>query len=222
MHGQPVTYLGQAILDPFGEQLTEFWNRSIKHVASLDGTAPGPGPVSTPQLVNARGLLSDDSGNPYVLADSGVVLDAPIVKRQGSMTLYHTGTRPWHLVDAVQQVYQDTWCPDWCTYTYFKPGQKGTLLISIGRKGYNGSAPPAMAGIVVGTARIDRKGDLRLGNVYADIHRLIANGTSTTIAVPVARSPVRVEITIPNPIPPSATDPRSLGAQVGFAFKPSK
>ena len=32
VHGQPVTYLGQAILDPIGEQLTEFWNRSIKHV----------------------------------------------------------------------------------------------------------------------------------------------------------------------------------------------
>ena len=31
VHGQPVTYIGQAILDPFGEQLTEFWNRSIKH-----------------------------------------------------------------------------------------------------------------------------------------------------------------------------------------------
>ena len=57
------------------------------------------------------------------------------------MTLYHTGGKPWHLLDAVQQLYSDTWCPDWCAYTYFKPHQKGTLLISIGREGYNGSYP---------------------------------------------------------------------------------
>jgi hypothetical protein len=217
-----VTYVGQAIRDPFGEQLTEFWNRSIKHVTSLDGTAPGPGPVSTPNLVNAEGLLTDDSGDPYVLADSGVVLNAPIVARQGSMTLYHTGARPWHLLDAVQQVYQDTWCPDWCTYTYFKPGQKGTLLISIGRKGYNGSYAPGQASIVVGSVRIDRHSNPKLENVFADIHHVVENGSSDTIAVPVARTPVRVEISIPNAIPPSGTDPRSLGAQVGFTFKPSK
>ena len=48
------TYLGQAIIDPNGEILTEFWNRSIKHVDSLDGTAPGPGPTSTPLLVRTR------------------------------------------------------------------------------------------------------------------------------------------------------------------------
>ena len=35
-------------------QLTEFWNRSIDHVDSLDGTAPGPGPTVTPTLISTR------------------------------------------------------------------------------------------------------------------------------------------------------------------------
>ena len=40
------------------------------------------------------------------------------------MTLYRADG-PWRLADAVQQVYPDTWCPDWCSYTYFVPGQSG-------------------------------------------------------------------------------------------------
>jgi hypothetical protein len=221
VHGQPVTYVGQAVLDPFGEQLTEFWNRSIKHVTSLDGTAPGPGPTSTPNLVNPNGLLSDDSGDPYVLADSGVALAARPVARRGSMTLYHTGRRPWHLLYAVQQVDSDTWCPNWCTYTYFKPNQTGTLVITIGREGYSGSAPAGRATIRVGTVRIDAHSSAQLKHVYVKLHHLVENGKTSTIAIPVPRTPVRVEISIPNTIPPSAADRRNLGAQVGFGFKPT-
>jgi hypothetical protein len=42
-HGAPTLYLGQAIQDPNSVNLLEFWNRSIRQVWSLDGTAP-PGP----------------------------------------------------------------------------------------------------------------------------------------------------------------------------------
>ena len=89
------------------------------------------------------------------------------------MTLYHTGGRPWHLLDAVQQLYSDTWCPSWCAYTYFKPHQKGTLLISIGREGYNGSYPAGKATIAVGTVRIDKNDSPRLGHTYVHIHHLV-------------------------------------------------
>ncbi len=221
VHGQPVTYLGQAVTSPYGEQLTEFWNRSIKHVTSLDGTAPGPGPTSTPNLVNASGLLSADSGNPYVLADIGVVLDAPVVKKMGSMTLYRT-RGPWHLLNAVQQVYSDSWCPTWCSFTYFKPNQKGTLVIHLGRQGYNGSGAPGRASIEVGSVAIAANDSPELKHVAKDLHLVVENGSSNTLRIPVARTPVRVEISIPNAIPPSAQDPRHLGAQVGFRFTPSR
>src|SRR6185437_12935865 len=36
-HGAKVTFLGQAMIDPNSELVTEFWNRSIDHVDSLDG-----------------------------------------------------------------------------------------------------------------------------------------------------------------------------------------
>ena len=76
--GKPVTYLGQAIKDPNGAVLTEFWNRSIHHVDSLDGSAPGPGPTGDAGLVGTRpGRCSGLRRLPYVLADNGVVLAGP-------------------------------------------------------------------------------------------------------------------------------------------------
>ncbi len=84
---------------------------------------PGPGPTPTANLLSADGLLSDLDGFRYVLADSNIKLDATPVAQaaNGVMTLYRSD-RPWRLADATQQVYTDNWCPDWCTYTYFKPG----------------------------------------------------------------------------------------------------
>jgi hypothetical protein len=223
-HGKPVVYLGQAIKDPNGENLTEFWNRSIAKVEDLDGTAPGPGPTSSATLLRPDGLLSNLSGARYVLADSGVALNAPVVVRQGSMTLYRSDG-PWRLFDAVQQVYADSWCPDWCSYTYFNPGLTGTLRVKLGRLAYNGSAPPAAVTVVVGSVRIDpARATPRFADIHQDVSRIVPNGTSQTVVFPVARTPVRVEITVAPAtlIPPTDVDPRNLGVQVGFVFVPAK
>ncbi len=220
-HGQPATYLGQAILDPNGENLTEFWNRSIHFVGSLDGTAPGPGPRVGPNLVNATGLLDDSTGTRYVLADQGVVLDGKVVARGGAMTLYRING-PWHLLDAVQAVDSDTWCQDWCAYTYFKPHQSGTLVIHIGRPGYKGIGEPGKATLSIGSVVLNNKG-VQLKNVYKQVHRLVRNGQPGVVRVHVPQTPVRVEISIPNTLPHKYTgDPRDLGAQVTFTFVPDE
>jgi hypothetical protein len=222
--GKPVVYLGQAIKDPNGENLTEFWNRSITKVESLDGSAPGPGPTSTADLVRSDGLLSNLEGAEYVLADSGVKLNAQAVAQaaNGVMTLYRR-TGPWRLLDGVQQVYSDGWCPDWCTYTYYKPGQAGVLRVSLGRLGYNGSAPPAMVDVVVGPVTV-HGGSPHLLTVDKDVTKVVPNGTSKTVSFPVAETPVRVEVTVAPAtlIPPTDVDPRRLGVQVGFTFIPAK
>jgi hypothetical protein len=216
----PTVYLGQAVRDPDGENLTEFWNRSITKVESLDGTAPGPGPTPSATLLRSDGLLSNLDGAQYVLADSGVNLNATVVASNGAMTLYRA-RGPWRLEDAVQQVYPDTWCPDWCSYTYFKPGQSGILKVSVGRLAYNGSAPAAAVTIVIGTVRIDPDHQTPLlADVQRKLHSLVRNGTTQTLTFPVARTPVRVEIRVADStlIPPTSIDPRSLGVQVGFQF----
>ena len=220
-HGQPVTYLGQEIRDPNGEWLTEFWNRSIVHVESLDGSAPGPGPATTPSLVRADGLLAGISGR-YVLADDGVALAARPVARQGEMVLYESPSGRWHLLDGEQQVYSDGWCPNFCAWTYFAPHGPGTVEVTLSRTAYNGSWPAGKGHVQVGTVAISRKGVPVIARTIARRPTTIENGRAETIDFAVASTPVRVVIRISNPIPPTASDTRNLGAQVAFAFVPRR
>ncbi len=225
-NGKPVTYLGQEIKDPNGPWLTEFWNRSIKHVDSLDGSAPGPGPTGTPVVETPTGTLSGYADVPYVLADNGVVLQAPIVQsqNQGTLRLYRKPVgRPWRLLDALQQVYSDGWCPEWCSYTYFKPNERGTLVIHLGRTGFvSATAPPGRVRISVGTVRISDGQTPVLKYVYRRSVVIVPNGGEKTVAVRVARTPVRVELRIKGTFRASTSDARNLGAQVGFTFVPAK
>jgi hypothetical protein len=223
----PTTYLGQAIKDPNGLMLTEFWNRSIQHVYSLDGSAPGPGPAGTPEIVRADGLLARMPDTDYVLGDFGLSMQAEPVARWGQLTLYHrTAAGPWKLHEALQQVYNDSWVPEWSTYTYFKAGQRGTLEVTLSRTAFCGDAPVGHAGIVVGTVRIDpKRGGPVLGRIDARRKHLVENCKEFTEKVPVARTPVRAVVTISptfRPLDYGASDPRNLGAQVSFRFVPAK
>jgi hypothetical protein len=218
---QPVTYLGQAVKDPNLIMLTEFWNRSLRHVYSLDGSAPPPGPTGTPNIVSPDGRLSgvpDDTR--FILADNGVTLQAPVVASWGPMRLYEK-EGPWRLLDAEQQVYSDRWAPGWSTYTYFRPNQRGTLEVTLSRTAFNGDVPPGRARVLVSTVVIDPKtSSPAQGKVLAEKRTLVRNGQQETLKFPVARSPVRVEIFISPTFRASMSDPRDLGAQVGFAFVP--
>ncbi|HZO97720.1 MAG TPA: glycosyltransferase family 39 protein [Gaiellaceae bacterium] len=220
--GRPVTYLGQAIVDPNGLWETEFWNRSIKHVDSLDGSAPGPGPTYAPNVTRADGKLSGLDGVPLVVADSGVVLQARKLDRWNQLTLYER-TGPWRLLDSFQQVYNDGWAPGWSSYTYFKTGQRGTLVVSISREGFNGDAPLGHVRLLVGTVKVvDEQAEL--AHVFARRRTVVRNGpgSAQTFRIPVARTPVRAELYVTPTFHAGPSDPRDLGAQVGFRFVPAR
>ena len=70
--GAPTLYIGQQMADQNGEWLTEFWNRSIKAVWSLDGTAQGPGPFLTP-----------DHGRPTARSAPSMAPGLPVCRRGG-------------------------------------------------------------------------------------------------------------------------------------------
>jgi len=219
-HGQSVTYLGQEIKDPNGLWLTEFWNRSIHHVDSLDGSAPGPGPAGVPSLLSADGRLSLLGDEPYVVADNGISLQAPAVARWNQLVLYKR-SGPWRLLDSEQQVYSDGWAPGWSTYTYFRAHQHGTLRIVLARTGYNGSAPPGHATVTVGSVRVVGQ-QPQLGRAFAKRELLVRNNSSQALTVPVRATPFRVVVRITPTFHASASDPRDLGAQVLFTFVPAK
>ncbi len=68
-----VVMLGQRMNDnPLGVASTEFWNRSIQKVWSVDGSGPGPGHTLTPDLQDIDGTLWPDPRTDFVLASDGV------------------------------------------------------------------------------------------------------------------------------------------------------
>ncbi len=68
--GRPTIYLGQRITNPQGIWLMEFWNKSLKYVWSLDGTAPGPG-------LYPPGFLTPDAGPDGRLTGRSIPTGAP-------------------------------------------------------------------------------------------------------------------------------------------------
>ena len=130
--------------------LTEFWNRSIDHVASLDGTAPGPGPTSAPGLETTDGALSDYTGDPYTLVGNGIQLAAPIVAQRDGLVLYST-PKTWHLLNEEQNLWTDGWAVNPYTYTYFPRGGPGVSDREAVAHRLKGPGRPGRATIRVGT-----------------------------------------------------------------------
>jgi hypothetical protein len=220
----PVTYLGQQIKDANGLWLTEFWNRGIDHVYSLDGTAPGPGPTLSPNILTPNGTLSNYTGDRYILADNGVDLQARIVARgkPTDLRLYEIppgGT--WQLRSAVQAVYSDGWMGPWAGWTFFHASGPGTVRVVLSRTAYNGNAPAGHATIRVGTVRIDNNQQAQLDVVTATRRARVVNDHQQTIEIPVRQTPVRVEVRITPTFQGATGDTRELGAQVGFTFVPA-
>jgi hypothetical protein len=222
-HGQATTYLGQTVTDANGEMLMEFWNRSIRDVDTLDGNQVGPGPTNRPLVVSSTGLLTG-IGTHYVLADIGVALAERQIGTGGKMVLYYSPSGRWHLLDNLEQVYSDGWCPQACFWTYFRPGQRGTVQVTLSRTGYKGPAPAGRATIQVGTVGIAAKDTPALVHIEQTRYAVVHNGTANTLSIPVSQTPVRVQVVFApsSLITPNLNpgDARTLGAQVGFRFVP--
>jgi hypothetical protein len=118
--GAPTLYIGQQMEDHNGEWLLEFWNRSIKAVWSLDGTAQGPGPGLTPDMRAADGVLYEGKGVrpdfPYVVTDRGIEVSGAVLARHAhragggfaTWRLFRVD-QPLRLSGAATGLYADGW-----------------------------------------------------------------------------------------------------------------
>ena len=105
---QPVLYLGQNIADPNGVWSMEFWNRNVRRVWSLDGTAPGPGPVLTPNIETTDGQLAGDPGYGYAVVDKGLSIVGETETEEGNLRLVRIGS-PLRLRESLAGVFSDGW-----------------------------------------------------------------------------------------------------------------
>jgi hypothetical protein len=235
-----VVMLGQRMSDsPLGVPSTEFWNRSIVKVWSVDGTGPGPGHTQTPDLQEIDGTLWPDPQTDFVLAANGVEVAGEVVASNpdAAATLVKLDG-PIRLRSNTTGVAGDGWIlgragdepePARAAYNRFdvSEGGTGTAVVTLSRETF------CPAGVrLPGVARV-RIGELGRG---PDKQPAIARETASetlyvpgcavrTVPLPTPRMPWRIEVEmepfVPAEVDETSSERRALGARVSFDVIPS-
>ena len=239
LRGGSVVLLGQRMNDdPLGVPSTEFWNRSIAKVWSVDGTGPGPGHADAGPRGRGR----------HALARPGDRLRARERRRRGRRPR-RRAERRIHPRPARRRAHQAALQPDRhrgrrlgarrpgrplrpgaAAYNRFDvtEGGTGTALVNLSRETF---CPEGVR--LPGVARV-RIGELGRG---ADKQPAIVRETASdtvyvpacavrTVALPTPDAPWRVEVEMETFVP-AVVDPqtsggerRALGARVSFGVVP--
>ncbi|MGE5691111.1 MAG: hypothetical protein ACM33B_11215 [Pseudomonadota bacterium] len=224
--GAPTLFLGKQVTNANGINLLEFWNRSIEKVWSVDGTAPGPGPIVTPDLASADGRLFPDPHLQYVVADPGIDVVGRLVARGGSWRLFRVAP-PLRLRNSTTGLFVDGWMGAESGYSQFVGRGPGIMKVTVSRAGWNGEDVPGRVTIRVGTLVVGADKQPAIGEVTAVRRWRVRAGEAKTFEIPTPPPPVRAEVTIdptfvPAELDPRNSDRRALGAVVGYAWLPRK
>jgi len=232
--GAPTLYLGQNVADANGLWLHEFWNRSIKQVWSLDGTAPGPGPVVTPNLTSRYGTLGDP-GYDFVLAERSIDLVGKVIDEKGGWRLYRI-EHPLRLRSSQAGLYSDGWVgatheADIVTASYNRfetPGNRpSTMLVTVSKKGWCGKNVPGKVRIQVGTLALGQQRNGVLERVTAERRWVVNSCEEKTFTIRAPPPPFHVDVAIdgtfvPHDLDPASSERRRLGAMVDLTWVPGQ
>jgi len=226
-NGGSVVVIGQQISDPTGVWLTEFFNPSIRKMWSLDGTAPPPGPILTPDLGAPDGTLTPPPETGFALALNGVELQAPVVDRRGRDTLYRLDGQPLRLASAITGLYSDGWMADKAAYNRFDISRDGPgfAVVKLSRVAWCGRDVPGKATVRIGPVTIGPDKQPALERVTATQTKILHHCRAKGFLLAVPSVPWRVEVTIdptfsPNALDPDNSDRRQLGAVLDVDFQP--
>jgi len=234
--GGSVVVIGQGITDPTGIQETEIFNKSIKHVWSIDGTAIKAGaPVLTPDLQAANGKLYPAPGTRYALALNGVELQAPLVRQVGQSRLYRLPPGPMKLAAAVTGIQSDGWMaapdantPATASYTRYAVSHDGPGLavVTLSRVA---SCPkqeaPGRVTVKIGPVGVGPDKEPKIARVTAVKRGVVRACSATGFSLSVPDRPWRMEVSVAPTFVPQEVDPvhfsdrRHLGAvvtRIGF------
>ena len=206
----PSVYIGQKIADPNGIWSMEFWNRNVRHVWSLDGTAPGPGPVLTPDLISTDGRLADDPGYSYAVIDNGLSIAGTTVAQHGLLRLVRIA-KPLRLRESLAGVFNDGWIGSKgpagsvsADYNKFvAPKKPGTVFVTLSRKGFCGPHAPGHVLIQVGTIALGQQRDGILGRVTQQRGWVIDSCAERTFPIETPGGPFHVKVTVTPPFQPA-------------------
>jgi hypothetical protein len=216
--GDSVVVLGQAITDATGIQETEIFNRSVRKMWSLDGTAIRTGaPVLTPDLQADNGTLTPSPETKYALALNGIELAAPLVQQVGDDRLYRIDGKPLELASAVTGLQSDGWIaapdehsPATASYTRYDVSRDGPgfAVGKLSRVASCGKDVPGRATIKIGPVGIGPDKQPAITKVTALRHLTVHQCIATGFALPVPNRPWRLEISIRPTFVPQELDPR--------------
>lgn len=237
--GAPTLYLGQRLTDYNGIWQMEFWNRSLEHIWSTDGSAPGPGPTLSPDLVDAATgeITQPPTAVEYVVVDPGIdIVGTPVESHvhfaAGTKTFWRLVkiVPPLRLQNSARGVSQDGWAAEQTDYTQFStPGNlPGFAVVRIHRLGWGGKdVPKGGSRVVIRVGELVRKDKQpSLGRITARCTFKINRLEDRTFLLPTPPPPFHVDVRIdptfvPRDIDPRDPDTRELGAQVGYSFSPA-
>ena len=224
------TFMGQNLSagQDVGVWLTEFWNRSVQNIWTLDGSAPGPGLTTTPDLVAPNGTLRHDPGQPYVVQTNGVDIIGKVIDQRTNTQLVRI-SHPWRLQQAYYGRSDDGWITGANgdatsadgTFAYFGPGTApGKLDLTIGRPGFCHDSPGTNAVVRIGPVALNQQ-RAPIVTHPAYVRRLHVADCSINHIVVTVRPPVAVEIHV-SPLQLGTDwdipDSRLFGAQIGATF----
>ena len=225
--GGSVVIIGQQIADPIGIYLTEFFNPSVTKVWSIDGSAPGPGAILTPDLAGVDGTLTPSPGTDYALALNGVELSAPVVTRNGGATLYRIDGKPLKLAAGTTGLYSDGWMSDRAAYTRYDVSRDGPgqAVVRLSRERWCPHDKPGNATVRIGPVGIGPDNQPAIETVTATRTGVVHACEAIGFALPTPGRPWRVEVTIdptfvPRELDPARHDQRNLGAVFEARFQP--
>jgi hypothetical protein len=236
--GKSVVVLGQQISDPTGVWLTEFFNRSIRKIWSLDGTAINVGaPILTPDLNATDGTLTPSPDTQYALGINGVNIRAPVVERRGDAVIYKLDG-PIRLKDALIGRESDGWIVGkggetvaTGSYTRYDVSQDGPgfAVVKLSRHNWcprRGHRQAATATVRIGPVGIGPDKQPAIAHV-TDERTVVVKDCFTTDAVLFRppKEPWRVEVSVsptfaPRVVDPTKSDNRQLGAVFDAHFQP--
>ncbi len=218
-------YIGQSLGGSNAFWSVEFWNQSITDVWSVDASAPGPGPVVTPNYSDLTGAVDPQLPLHWVVATPGVDPAGTLRETVGGQRLFHV-RRPVRIASAEGGVSPDAaWMStaSWY-YRFTSAGTKpGIATVSLSRAAACGGYPPSHLTIRLSSLRINADGQPVAKRLLA-VRRLTlrSNPCETKVVRIPAVAPFRIDVTARGTFQPSQYDQRELSAQVAFGFVPKR
>ena len=218
---RPTVFVGQGIDGPAAWQV-EFWNPNIRWFWGIDGSAPGPGARTTPDLARTDGTLRPtDLGAEYALAVNGVQIAAPEVTTVGGAVLHDLRRGPVRLAQTTSGISPDGWMVREATFTRYRVDDvpRG-VIVRFSRQGACG-APAVRVRARVGPVAVGPNNQPTLESVTDEGVALLPQCKVTGIFLRVPSRPWRVEAEVaetfvPHDLDERSGDRRELGAVVGF------